>query len=760
MGKVSMCCFEFPSVRVHCFLLSLTVLLFACGGGSNGSNSDEPEAPEGYLTSEACEEFLEGAELPADVEVNTDDGECVINQSSSRFNFFSPINLSETTGHSYRPKIAFDNDNMMHVVWHDNSEEEKGIEVWYVQVDPQGLVKNEKKNISNSPAIAVGPQIEIDGDNVIHVVWQDNIGGVSDIYHAKSTDGGDSFSTPINVSNIDESSMMPDLSVDPDGNIYVVWSGPQDIYVSVSTDGGETFNDEPTAFPISLSVEPTLDTKRPGEIHIVWAQFINAENLYAVEYVKSTDIGETFTPRKRLASSEEIQARPNIGTRGDGVYVAWDEEVNGVAELMFTASIDNGESFSSVLNISNNAGVSIMPTVEVAHNGDVYIAWQDTTPTNYETVFSYSTDQGQSFSEMLNFAPSPEGSLVVDMSINSSNQTAIVWDDNRFGSFESVLSFGGIGIPALYELNPEHEEFNPDNEEFAEFKAIFTEVLRWQLDIRDENNKVIFSDRGIGTLLDTAWDGNDVNGDRVEDGLYRYELSGETRDNGKTAIGRNGTILLSTAEETDASPEITAFETDQIIFSPNDDGRGEEALISAIFNVTVDWELTIVNEDNIELYRADGSGFSTQYLWSGLDESGEALPEGIYTVKIEGEHSSGVVLDDSLDIAIDLTPVFVTEPVIGTVDLSEDQSAEIAFSIDEGAVVTVYIYEEGGLALVNELFRNAYDDAEDIVVEWDGTAGGGAKVNPGEYLLNIWARDYGANRHSEYPIRRAIIVEE
>ncbi len=73
------------------------------------------------------------------------------------------------------------------------------------------------------PSICLGP------DNQIYIVWVDcrndpTCETDTDIYFARSTDGGQSFDTAFRVSEDGASfSNSPKIATDSSGNIYVVW---------------------------------------------------------------------------------------------------------------------------------------------------------------------------------------------------------------------------------------------------------------------------------------------------------------------------------------------------------------------------------------------------------------------------------------------------------------------------------------------------------------------------------------------------------
>jgi len=83
--------------------------------------------------------------------------------------------------------------------------------------------------------------------NGLYMVWTHH-----SIYFEKSIDGGGTFGDPINLSkNTDRDSYLPYIAASGN-NIYAVWTVASDrnhaIFFTKSTDGGHTFSD-----PVNLS---------------------------------------------------------------------------------------------------------------------------------------------------------------------------------------------------------------------------------------------------------------------------------------------------------------------------------------------------------------------------------------------------------------------------------------------------------------------------------------------------------------------------
>jgi hypothetical protein len=137
----------------------------------------------------------------------------------------------------------------LYVTWDDNST--GNYEIYFAKSTDGGNSFGKIVNISKNLGVSGRSSISTYSNNV-YVVWNDNSTGNYEIYFAKSTDVGNNFSDPINLSkNIDKESFRPYITASAN-NIYVVWTAASDrnhaIFFTKSTDHGNTFSD-----PINLS---------------------------------------------------------------------------------------------------------------------------------------------------------------------------------------------------------------------------------------------------------------------------------------------------------------------------------------------------------------------------------------------------------------------------------------------------------------------------------------------------------------------------
>ena len=134
---------------------------------------------------------------------------------------------------------------------------------------------------------------------------------------------------------------------------------------------------------------------------------------------------------------------PQIATSGDNVYLVWEDSTPGSSDIFFSFSTDNGLSFSQPKNISKNTGGSFQP--QIATSGDnVYVVWYDATqiilPGPFDIFFSFSNDNGQSFSQPEKISESTARSLNPQIATSADN-VYVVWYDDIPSSSEIFFSF-------------------------------------------------------------------------------------------------------------------------------------------------------------------------------------------------------------------------------------------------------------------------------------------------------------------------------
>jgi hypothetical protein len=362
--------------------------------------------------------------------VSHDDGET----------FSIPLNISKNTGASQFPQIACEGNNV-YVVWVDNTELDLGnFDIFFARSTNGGQTFSTPDNISENAGNSASPQIAVEGNNV-YVVWADNTSttplNTFDIFFARSTNGGQTFSTPDNISENTGNSNSPQISSEGN-NVYVVWVdntelANTDIFFSRSTNGGQTFSTPPgnnISQTTGNSFSPQISSEGNNVI-VVWNQLVSG--TFEVYFARSGNDGATFSTADNLSEEDANESSdPQISSEGNNVYVVW-QDFNfdfSASEIFFALSTDGGLTFSAPPgnNISENTGLSVSPQISSEGN-NVYVVWLDNTgldPGNNGVFFARSINGGLTFStppDILSESTFPNGLQIS----SEGNNVYVIW---------------------------------------------------------------------------------------------------------------------------------------------------------------------------------------------------------------------------------------------------------------------------------------------------------------------------------------------
>ena len=239
---------------------------------------------------------------------------------------------------------------------------------------------------------------------IIYVVWVDDTPGNTDIFFSVSTDNGQTFSAPDNINDNTGNSIDPQIAI-KGNNVYLVWvddtPGNDEILFSVSTDNGQTFS---TPDNISNTIRDSIDPQiaiKGNNVYLLWVD--DTPSDFDIFFLVSTDNGQTFSTPENISDNDVDSFISQIAIKGNNVYLLWVDDTPSDFDIFFSVSTDNGQTFSTPENISDNTGNSISPQIAIKGN-NVYLIWEDSTPGSSDIFFSVSTDNGQTFSTPENIA--------------------------------------------------------------------------------------------------------------------------------------------------------------------------------------------------------------------------------------------------------------------------------------------------------------------------------------------------------------------
>lgn len=300
--------------------------------------------------------------------------------------------------------------------------------------------------ISGNAKDSAFPQIAMSGSNV-YVSWLERTAGdVTNVFFAKSDDGGKSFSTPVAITNHTGNSGIPKMTADKD-NIYLMWEDNRknnyDIFLVASNDSGKTFG-----APVNISQNPG-NSGAPqmiingDSIYAVWMD--DSSGNFDILFSKSSDGGRTFSSPVNVSETKLDSGYPQLYGDGNSVYVAWTETINDKNyDIFFAKSTDSGNTFGQPLNISNSPGESGWP--QLAVDGNVYVSWVDNSTGKYDVYIVKSSDGGDTFTSPVDVSTGDLGSWYNQMSA-SSGTVYLEWLGVGNNSSEVMFSKSTTFVP-------------------------------------------------------------------------------------------------------------------------------------------------------------------------------------------------------------------------------------------------------------------------------------------------------------------------
>ena len=257
--------------------------------------------------------------------------------------------------------------------------------------------------------------------NAVYVTWTRFISGPGEcgnyaapIYFSRSADGGQTFSTPTDISGAGyRCSQGSEPTIGPGGELYVSWVTGSRAVVTKSTDGGLTW-----------SAKTTIAMNPPGEIYG----------------------GGPRTPH-----FPSIAVNPINAPGGNRVHVAWTDRRFGTADILMSTSVDGGVTFGAPVRVNDDPMNSqFFPWVAASVNGKVYVSFydqrNDPNARLLEVYAAASVDFGASFQRNVKASAQfdPGTWFIGDYNgLAASGDAAYpVWCDLRNGGNEEVYIAG------------------------------------------------------------------------------------------------------------------------------------------------------------------------------------------------------------------------------------------------------------------------------------------------------------------------------
>jgi hypothetical protein len=315
-------------------------------------------------------------------------------------------------------------------------------------ISPSGL--------TNSDSTA----IDAEGNNVF-VAWTETAvspATTNEIYFARSTDGGRSWSSPLLLSSSTDGIDDAEADVSSDGNsVVVVWLHgsallTQDVQGIVSNDGGATFGsiqDLSGYLKGDAGDADTLSVHMSGQyIYVCFEDDVSApggnEDVYVVA---STDGGATFAAPVRIndpaAGSADVDD-PELKCSGANAYVVWVDKRTGNDRIYFDRTLDGGVTWGTDVRLDRESATADSDNPSMSIEGtNIHVVWTDDrndVGLADQVFYVVSNDSGATFSLDKKLGSAAVGVDADDAKVSASGSNVyVVWADNRNGAPNDIF---------------------------------------------------------------------------------------------------------------------------------------------------------------------------------------------------------------------------------------------------------------------------------------------------------------------------------
>ncbi len=372
------------------------------------------------------------------------------------------VNNIYGTDTQYEPSIAIGpKTNNIYLIWLDDRWE--NAKVIYSARSTDGgktfeAIKIVNKNISGVPG---SPELAVDKNENLYVVWYDNRNLDYDLWFQKSIDKGDSWlKNDVFINDEDPlyNQTNPTLAVDNSHNpptIWVAWQDPtkysdshDGIYITHSANAGVDFFSPKEVYTNSQkrnATDPDIAIDNQGYVWLTWSEPRTGVNDQSIYYTRSTAAAEPgvnnpsfgFTAKVDNGPTGTNQTKPVIAVFNHTIaYIAWEDDRSGLStDIYFSRYSSSSNNFLSSYRINKDKGEltnQFGPSIALNYtSGHIYISWLDGRNGYYETYLARSTNNGVSFSnEVLVNDAFRNMRAVEPMSRISQNNLAVDMNEN------------------------------------------------------------------------------------------------------------------------------------------------------------------------------------------------------------------------------------------------------------------------------------------------------------------------------------------
>lgn len=310
------------------------------------------------------------------------------------FGSFVPVNLTnDAVVNEYSSAIELDSQLNPHILFVRGDILTDEVQMFMTSSNDQGANFEEAVPLTSAPPDGTSQIMGFmtqDGNDGLHVVFSNlnDVANTGEIVYTRSTDGGQTWSSPVNVETGADELIFPSVAVTPDGSkVYVAFydAALGRVVFSRSLDGGANFSDTIPLSTVANTAAPftkvALDST--GAVYVAMCDDVDTNATFEAILRKSTNEGASFSPGVTINSdgtnTNAVIANMSIDDLGR-IDVVWtsDSDTSGDFDtLNYSRSVDAGASFGESEVVASGPDGSAVISRGIRHDesGRLYIQY-------------------------------------------------------------------------------------------------------------------------------------------------------------------------------------------------------------------------------------------------------------------------------------------------------------------------------------------------------------------------------------------------
>lgn len=399
-----------------------------------------------------------------------------------------PVNISNSSNISWDPIVGADSDGKAYAVWVEGEGAGKKI---YFNTNKNGSWGT-SRNITGGIPLLEGPwpDLFVENNGTVHLVFTGKYNRNYETFYNRYKDG--TWSGPIDISETwYGGSAYPSISGDNSNHFrYVVWQDNENIEWEIMfryKNPNVTYwsNVDVISTNSKRVYTPEITVDGNGKVHVVW-QDRKYPNNSVVYYTHNPDPAHNNKWTYPIAISDKTLlgwCEPQIVSDNTGnVYVVWEDKNTGNNEILFRKKI-NGN-WEPIENISNTYTNSLSPTIAVDRNsGNIYVAWEEKAG-DWKIFFKFH--QNGRWSQTENVTNNSSASINPSLWVDDAGEIHLVYADNFRGPYEIMYTSTKEIAPQVYPPINVFLETKLDNSQTEKIN-----ILSWEKNPENKNLEII-----------------------------------------------------------------------------------------------------------------------------------------------------------------------------------------------------------------------------------------------------------------------------